>query len=64
MFALEMNLEGKNCQKDDLYISDAFVTSKNFYDDSINYFDMQRLGGLLSHLKKTYKGNIFISHLI
>ena len=27
-----------------------------FYNGKVDYFDLQRLGGLLSHLKKTLKG--------
>ncbi|XP_065316248.1 E3 ubiquitin-protein ligase RNF123-like isoform X2 [Gordionus sp. m RMFG-2023] len=35
--------------------SEAFVPCQNFYDDSLNYFDLQRLAGLMSYLKKTYE---------
>lgn len=37
-------------------LAEAFVPYQKFYDETINYFDIQRLGGLMSHLKKTYKG--------
>ena len=41
---------------DTLLFTDAFMPACKFYDDSINYYDHARLGGLNSHLKKTYKG--------
>ncbi len=37
-------------------IPEAFVPCRRFYDDTVGYFDIQRLGGLSSHLRKTYKG--------
>lgn len=36
--------------------SEAFVPPQLFYNGKVDYFDLQRLGGLLSHLKKTLKG--------
>ncbi|XP_029185488.2 E3 ubiquitin-protein ligase RNF123-like [Acropora millepora] len=33
---------------------DAYVPNHVFFDDSINYWDLSRLGGVLSHLKKAY----------
>lgn len=35
---------------------DAYVPPQLFYNSKVDYFDLQRLGGLLSHLKKTLKG--------
>lgn len=35
---------------------DAYVPPQLFYNGKVDYFDLQRLGGLLSHLKKTLKG--------
>lgn len=32
-----------------------FVKPQHFYDDSFNYSHFDRLGGILSHLKKTYR---------
>ena len=37
---------------------EAFVPLEKFFDDSIQFFDSQRLGGLESHLKKTLKNEI------
>lgn len=37
-------------------LSDAYVPPQLFYNGKVDYFDLQRLGGLLSHLKKTLKG--------
>ena len=34
------------------------IPLKMFYDDSINLFDVTRLGGLASHLKKTLKEDL------
>ncbi|XP_063982009.1 E3 ubiquitin-protein ligase RNF123 [Diachasmimorpha longicaudata] len=42
--------------------SPIFVPCRVFYDSSINYSDMDRLGGVLSYLNKTYK-NELIHHL-
>ncbi|KTF73835.1 hypothetical protein cypCar_00041027 [Cyprinus carpio] len=35
--------------------ADAYVPPQLFYNGKVDYFDLQRLGGLLSHLKKTLK---------
>ncbi|KAF3855539.1 hypothetical protein F7725_016262 [Dissostichus mawsoni] len=35
---------------------EAYVPPQLFYNGKVDYFDLQRLGGLLSHLKKTLKG--------
>ncbi|XP_011305831.1 E3 ubiquitin-protein ligase RNF123 [Fopius arisanus] len=43
-------------------ISPVFVPCRVFYDSSINYSDIDRLGGVLSYLNKTYK-NELIHHL-
>ncbi|XP_019403035.1 PREDICTED: E3 ubiquitin-protein ligase RNF123 isoform X3 [Crocodylus porosus] len=34
---------------------EAYVPPQLFYNGKVDYFDLQRLGGLLSHLKKTLK---------
>ena len=41
-----------------LAFDEAFVPLEKFFDDSIQFFDSQRLGGLESHLKKTLKSEI------
>ncbi|XP_074646477.1 E3 ubiquitin-protein ligase RNF123-like isoform X2 [Tubulanus polymorphus] len=38
--------------------SEAVVPCHRFFDKSIKYFEIQRLGGLMSHLQKTYKDEI------
>lgn len=48
---------------------DAYVPPQLFYNGKVDYFDLQRLGGLLSHLKKTLKGlelrlDFLLSHRI
>lgn len=44
---------------------EAYVPPQLFYNGKVDYFDLQRLGGLLSHLKKTLKGwYIFVSCLL
>nr|XP_034961836.1 E3 ubiquitin-protein ligase RNF123 isoform X2 [Zootoca vivipara] len=37
---------------------DAYVPPQLFYNGKVDYFDLQRLGGLLSHLKKTLKDEL------
>ncbi|XP_030426481.1 E3 ubiquitin-protein ligase RNF123 isoform X2 [Gopherus evgoodei] len=37
---------------------EAYVPPQLFYNGKVDYFDMQRLGGLLSHLKKTLKDDL------
>ncbi|XP_073718060.1 E3 ubiquitin-protein ligase RNF123 [Misgurnus anguillicaudatus] len=37
---------------------DAYVPPQLFYNGKVDYFDLQRLGGLLSHLKKTLKDDL------
>lgn len=36
--------------------AEAYVPPQVFYNGKVDYFDQQRLGGLLSHLRKTLKG--------
>lgn len=31
------------------------VPARTFYDSSVNYYNLDRLGGVLSHLNKTLK---------
>ncbi|XP_023242083.1 E3 ubiquitin-protein ligase RNF123-like [Centruroides sculpturatus] len=38
--------------------NDLTVPINVFYDNSINYFEIQRIGGLISHLQKIFKDNI------
>lgn len=37
-------------------LAEAYVPPQVFYNGKVDYFDQQRLGGLLSHLRKTLKG--------
>uniref|UniRef100_A0A3Q3K7H0 E3 ubiquitin-protein ligase RNF123 n=1 Tax=Monopterus albus TaxID=43700 RepID=A0A3Q3K7H0_MONAL len=37
---------------------DAYVPPQLFYNGKVDYFDLQRLGGLLSHLKKTLRDDL------
>eukprot|EP00795_Rhopilema_esculentum_P002009 gene2009-17567_t len=39
-------------------VEDAYVTSNVFYDDSLNYFELARAGGIISHLKKTHRDEL------
>lgn len=34
------------------------IPSRIFYDSSVNYFSIDRLGGVLSHLNKTLKADL------
>ncbi|XP_043933716.1 E3 ubiquitin-protein ligase RNF123 isoform X2 [Protopterus annectens] len=38
--------------------SDAYIPPQLFYNGKVDFFDLQRLGGLLSHLKKTLKDDL------
>ncbi|XP_056661027.1 E3 ubiquitin-protein ligase RNF123 isoform X1 [Monodelphis domestica] len=40
------------------YSEEAYVPPQLFYNGKVDYFDLQRLGGLLSHLKKTLKDDL------
>uniref|UniRef100_A0A672N5A5 E3 ubiquitin-protein ligase RNF123 n=1 Tax=Sinocyclocheilus grahami TaxID=75366 RepID=A0A672N5A5_SINGR len=48
--------EGKRKSPGSISSEDAYVPPQLFYNGKVDYFDLQRLGGLLSHLKKTLKG--------
>ncbi|XP_074007391.1 E3 ubiquitin-protein ligase RNF123 isoform X3 [Numenius arquata] len=37
---------------------EAYIPPQLFYNGKVDYFDLQRLGGLLSHLKKTLKDDL------
>uniref|UniRef100_A0A8C8VMA6 RING-type E3 ubiquitin transferase n=1 Tax=Pelusios castaneus TaxID=367368 RepID=A0A8C8VMA6_9SAUR len=39
---------------------EAYVPPQLFYNGKVDYFDLQRLGGLLSHLKKTLKDDLVL----
>ncbi|XP_059399028.1 E3 ubiquitin-protein ligase RNF123-like [Carassius carassius] len=39
---------------------DAYVPPQLFYNGKVDYFDLQRLGGLLSHLRKTLKDDLAV----
>uniref|UniRef100_G3WZ84 E3 ubiquitin-protein ligase RNF123 n=1 Tax=Sarcophilus harrisii TaxID=9305 RepID=G3WZ84_SARHA len=40
------------------FSEEAYVPPQLFYNGKVDYFDLQRLGGLLSHLKKTLKDDL------
>ncbi|ELU17872.1 hypothetical protein CAPTEDRAFT_219187 [Capitella teleta] len=44
--------------------TDAFVPCLKFHDASIYYFDIMRLGGLLSHLRKKFRGDALVQREI
>uniref|UniRef100_A0A4W5KCQ4 Ring finger protein 123 n=1 Tax=Hucho hucho TaxID=62062 RepID=A0A4W5KCQ4_9TELE len=48
--------EGKMRNPGCVSSDEAYVPPQLFYNGKVDYFDLQRLGGLLSHLKKTLKG--------
>ncbi|XP_067139303.1 E3 ubiquitin-protein ligase RNF123-like [Centruroides vittatus] len=49
----------KNPQTGNVITTNDLTVSINvFYDNSINYFEIQRIGGLISHLQKIFKDNI------
>ncbi|GAA6106930.1 E3 ubiquitin-protein ligase RNF123 [Tachysurus ichikawai] len=52
--------EGKRKRPGAISSEDAYVPPQLFYNGKVDYFDLQRLGGLLSHLKKTLKGSELI----
>ncbi|XP_048025928.1 E3 ubiquitin-protein ligase RNF123 isoform X3 [Megalobrama amblycephala] len=50
--------EGKRKGPGSINSEDAYVPPQLFYNGKVDYFDLQRLGGLLSHLKKTLKDDL------
>ncbi|XP_064604806.1 LOW QUALITY PROTEIN: E3 ubiquitin-protein ligase RNF123-like [Liolophura sinensis] len=44
-----------------VYSKDAFLPMQYFFQDSIDYFDFQRCGGLMSHLNKTLGSKVNLS---
>ncbi|KAM4741401.1 E3 ubiquitin-protein ligase RNF123 isoform 3-T6 [Anableps anableps] len=50
--------EGSRKFPSSLSSEDAYVPPQLFYNGKVDYFDLQRLGGLLSHLKKTLKDDL------
>uniref|UniRef100_A0AAY4B0T3 SPRY domain-containing protein n=1 Tax=Denticeps clupeoides TaxID=299321 RepID=A0AAY4B0T3_9TELE len=50
--------EGKKKIPDYVNSEEAYVPPQLFYNGKVDYFDLQRLGGLLSHLKKTLKDDL------
>lgn len=43
-------------------LSDVLVPTRKFYDNSLQYFHFDRVGGVLSHLKRHYRHEL-IAHL-
>ncbi|KAJ3601932.1 hypothetical protein NHX12_029693 [Muraenolepis orangiensis] len=50
--------EGKMKAPGSISSEEAYVPPQLFYNGKVDYFDLQRLGGLLSHLKKTLKDEL------
>ncbi|TRY94563.1 hypothetical protein DNTS_024380 [Danionella cerebrum] len=50
--------EGKRKSPGSISSEDAYVPPQLFYNGKVDYFDLQRLGGLISHLKKTLKDDL------
>ncbi|XP_036387405.1 E3 ubiquitin-protein ligase RNF123 isoform X2 [Megalops cyprinoides] len=50
--------EGKRKSPGTVSSEEAYVPPQLFYNGKVDYFDLQRLGGLLSHLKKTLKDDL------
>ncbi|XP_036415863.1 E3 ubiquitin-protein ligase RNF123 isoform X2 [Colossoma macropomum] len=50
--------EGKRKNTGAISSEEAYVPPQLFYNGKVDYFDLQRLGGLLSHLKKTLKDDL------
>lgn len=51
-----MSLLGSDCGLASQLLPEAYIPPQVFYNGKVDYFDLQRLGGLLSHLRKTLKG--------
>jgi len=41
----------------------AYVPSQKFIDNNLDYFNLQRLGGVQSHLEKEYSGKIKVKQI-
>ncbi|CAK6981266.1 E3 ubiquitin-protein ligase RNF123 [Scomber scombrus] len=50
--------EGSRKSPGSISSEDGYVPPQLFYNGKVDYFDLQRLGGLLSHLKKTLKDDL------
>ncbi|XP_049442135.1 E3 ubiquitin-protein ligase RNF123 [Epinephelus fuscoguttatus] len=50
--------EGSRKSLSSISSEEAYVPPQLFYNGKVDYFDLQRLGGLLSHLKKTLKDDL------
>ncbi|KAM6981114.1 E3 ubiquitin-protein ligase RNF123 [Aplochiton taeniatus] len=50
--------EGRRKSPSSISSEDAYVPPQLFFNGKVDYFDLQRLGGLLSHLKKTLKDDL------
>uniref|UniRef100_A0AAX7T013 RING-type E3 ubiquitin transferase n=1 Tax=Astatotilapia calliptera TaxID=8154 RepID=A0AAX7T013_ASTCA len=50
--------EGHRKSPSSVSSDEAYVPPQLFYNGKVDYFDLQRLGGLLSHLKKTLKDDL------
>lgn len=45
-------------EESSLAFEDAYVPSHKFIDNNLDYFNLQRLGGVQSHLEKEYSGKL------
>lgn len=52
----------KTCFNDECPDEKPYVLPKNFYNGSLKYFHFDRIGGVLSHLKRHYRHEL-IAHL-
>ncbi|XP_024915849.1 E3 ubiquitin-protein ligase RNF123 [Cynoglossus semilaevis] len=50
--------EGQKKRPGSIKSEEAFIPAQLFFNGKVDYFDLQRLGGLLSHLKKTLKDDL------
>uniref|UniRef100_A0A8C3G9F2 E3 ubiquitin-protein ligase RNF123 n=1 Tax=Cyclopterus lumpus TaxID=8103 RepID=A0A8C3G9F2_CYCLU len=50
--------DGRRKSPSSIGSEEAYVPPQLFYNGKVDYFDLQRLGGLLSHLKKTLKDDL------
>ncbi|XP_057296522.1 E3 ubiquitin-protein ligase RNF123-like [Hydractinia symbiolongicarpus] len=39
-------------------VDDVYIPHNIFYEESLNYFDLARVGGIISHLKKTHREDL------
>uniref|UniRef100_A0A8C4QLI2 E3 ubiquitin-protein ligase RNF123 n=1 Tax=Eptatretus burgeri TaxID=7764 RepID=A0A8C4QLI2_EPTBU len=52
----EIWLDGATAMPEHMPLEDAYVPPQVFYNEGLSYFELQRLGGLIKHLRKIHKG--------